>query len=97
MEEGGLGLYRPVCTDLLWDGDERGRADRAGLGCGRTGLTEDEEWGAKPAEFSVTEISRILYFLMIVGYFLRTLEVRFDMETAMLVPEVGSSPAPLPP
>jgi hypothetical protein len=60
-------------------------------------MAEGEQLGSDAAAFSAVEISRILYFLMIVGYFLRTLEVRFDMEATMMLPEQDPSPAPLPP
>ena len=32
------------------------------------------------------ELARCMFWLMIVGYTLRTLEVRFDMEQTMMLP-----------
>ena len=32
------------------------------------------------------ELARLLYWLMVVGYNMRTLEVRFDVEQSMLLP-----------
>lgn len=35
---------------------------------------------------SQVELARLLFWLMVVGYNLRTLEVRFDMEQTMMLP-----------
>jgi hypothetical protein len=39
-----------------------------------------------PTQASQVELARLMFWLMVVGYNLRTLEVRFDMEQTMLLP-----------
>ena len=39
-----------------------------------------------PTQSSQVELARLMFWLMVVGYNLRTLEVRFDMEQTMLLP-----------
>lgn len=45
-------------------------------------------------ETSAPELAKLLYWLMVVGYSIRNIEVRFDMERVLGTP---SKPAELPP
>lgn len=39
----------------------------------------------------------MVYWLMVVGYSLRTMEVKFEMESTLTFPNVSSTAAELPP
>ena len=46
---------------------------------------QSEDMG-QSTECKQVELARLLFWLMVVGYTLRTLEVRFDMEQTMMLP-----------
>ncbi|CAI5479266.1 unnamed protein product [Closterium sp. Yama58-4] len=60
------------------------------------GVPDVEEIKSVASETTVTELAKLLYWLMVVGYSLRTLEVRFDMDRALAAPAVQKR-AELPP
>ncbi|CAN1163169.1 hypothetical protein LINPERPRIM_LOCUS32519 [Linum perenne] len=51
------------------------------------GVADPEKVKASPTETGATELGKLLYWLMVVGYSIRNIEVRFDMERVL-----GSSP-----
>lgn len=51
---------------------------------------------SRPTEQTAVELARLLYWLLVVGYSLRTLEVRFDMERSFQLP-ISPAPKGLPP
>jgi len=58
----------------------------------------DEESRKDSSETNVPELARSLYWVMVVGYSLRTMEVRMDMQSSLgLPPTVQSEPSGLPP
>lgn len=60
------------------------------------GTSDPEEMKSTSTENTNVEMARMLYWLMVVGYSLRTLEVRYDMERAMELP-ISPAPKGLPP
>lgn len=60
------------------------------------GTSDPEEIKSTSTENTTVEMARMLYWLMVVGYSLRTLEVRIDMERAMELP-ISPAPKGLPP
>ncbi|GJP56108.1 hypothetical protein CLOM_g15164 [Closterium sp. NIES-68] len=60
------------------------------------GVPDVGEIKSVASETTVTELAKLLYWLMVVGYSLRTLEVRFDMDRALAAPAVQKR-AELPP
>ena len=60
------------------------------------GTSDDEELRSTHSESNAVELARLLYWLMVVGYSLRALEVRFDMESSMDLPPGDAFPS-LPP
>lgn len=52
------------------------------------GSSDPDELKTTSNESTAVELARMLYWLMVVGYSLRTIEVRFDMETMMDLPSV---------
>ncbi|CAN0924240.1 hypothetical protein LINGRAHAP2_LOCUS34053 [Linum grandiflorum] len=51
------------------------------------GVADPEKVKASPTETSATDLGKLLYWLMVVGYSIRNIEVRFDMERVL-----GASP-----
>ncbi|KAK9829799.1 hypothetical protein WJX72_007962 [[Myrmecia] bisecta] len=51
------------------------------------GTTDEDELRNNTSESNSTELSRLMFWLMVVGYTLRTMEIRFDMESTMLLPD----------
>lgn len=60
------------------------------------GTSDPDEMKSTSTENTTVEMARMLYWLMVVGYSLRTLEVRYDMERAMELP-ISPAPRGLPP
>lgn len=61
------------------------------------GSSDDEELRRIPSQSNAVELARLLFWLMCVGYGLRTLEVRFDMEQSMMLEERDGGLGCLPP
>ncbi|KAK9903909.1 hypothetical protein WJX75_000221 [Coccomyxa subellipsoidea] len=61
------------------------------------GSSDDEELRRIPSQSNAVELARLLFWLMCVGYGLRTLEVRFDMEQSMMLEERDAGLGYLPP
>ena len=64
------------------------QASAPGMPCadGQPGCAGDSEQGAEAHAVRVGELASLLYWLMIVGYHLRTLEVRWDIEQSLMLP-----------
>lgn len=63
------------------------------------GTDDTSELASTTAEVTNVELSRMVYWLMVVGYSLRTMEVKYEMENAMTFTAAAktSAPAELPP
>jgi len=60
------------------------------------GSNDPEELKSASNESTAAELARMLYWLMVVGYSLRTIEVRFDMERTLDSPDAADLPSELP-
>lgn len=65
--------------------------------------SEEEDWKSGSSDCTAVEMAQLLYWLMVVGYQLRSLEVRLDMNSKLAVAEGaedgldGLEPPRLPP
>lgn len=58
------------------------------------GVTDGADLKASPSETSATELANLLYWLMVVGYSIRNIEVRYDMERVLGAPlKLGELPS----
>jgi len=60
------------------------------------GTDDGDELKNADTSSSTVELARMLYWLLVVGYSLRTMEVRFEMERSLGLPP-SSAPSELPP
>lgn len=60
--------------------------------CPVPAASEEEDWKSGSSDCTAVEMAQLLYWLLIVGYQLRTLEVRLDMRSQLELP-----PPSLPP
>eukprot|EP00241_Pyramimonas_parkeae_P012562 CAMPEP_0114236192 /NCGR_PEP_ID=MMETSP0058-20121206/6701_1 /TAXON_ID=36894 /ORGANISM="Pyramimonas parkeae, CCMP726" /LENGTH=276 /DNA_ID=CAMNT_0001348101 /DNA_START=302 /DNA_END=1132 /DNA_ORIENTATION=- len=60
------------------------------------GTSDGEELRNADTTSTTVELARMLYWLMVVGYSLRTMEVKLEMERSLDIPPTGQSPE-LPP
>lgn len=63
------------------------------------GTKDNDQLRATASDCTANELAKLLFWLMVVGYSLRTLEVRFDMELSLDIPptDFGGSSKGLPP
>ena len=61
------------------------------------GTADAGELRASSSSTTHAELGRLLYWLMVVGYSLRTIEARFDVERTLGVPPSRLDPFALPP